>query len=51
VIEAGRPVAAHVLEHLDPGTRMGGARLKATIEDAQCLWLGKFPAKDDRFNL
>lgn len=50
-IEAGRPVAAHVLEHLDPGTSMGGARPKATIEDAQCLWLGKFPAKDDRFNL
>ncbi len=50
-IEEGRPVAAHVLEKLDPGTSMGGTRPKATIEDAQCLWLGKFPAKDDRFNL
>ena len=30
---------------------MGGARPKATIEDAQSLWLGKFPARDDRFNL
>ncbi len=50
-IEAGKPVAAHLLEHLDPGTSMGGARPKATIEDAQCLWLGKFPAKDDRCNL
>ena len=50
-IEEGRPVAAHVLEQLDPGTSMGGARPKATIEDAQCLWLGKFPARDDRFNL
>ena len=50
-IEEGRPVAAHVLEQLDPGTSMGGARPKATIEDAQSLWLGKFPAKDDRFNL
>lgn len=50
-IEEGRPVAAHLLEHLDPGTSMGGARPKATIEDAQCLWLGKFPAKDDRCNL
>ena len=30
---------------------MGGARPKATIEDAQCLWLGKFPAKDDRYKL
>ncbi len=50
-IEEGRPVAAHVLEQLDPGTSMGGARPKATIEDAQSLWLGKFPSRDDRFNL
>ncbi|AOS79326.1 MULTISPECIES: type II toxin-antitoxin system HipA family toxin [Hydrogenophaga] len=50
-IEAGRPVAAHLLEQIDPGTSMGGARPKATIEDAHSLWLGKFPARDDRFNL
>lgn len=50
-IEEGKPVAAHLLEQLDPGTSMGGARPKATIEDAQRLWLGKFPAKDDRCNL
>jgi serine/threonine-protein kinase HipA len=50
-IEEGKQVAAHLLEQLDPGTSMGGARPKATIEDAQCLWLGKFPAKDDRCNL
>lgn len=50
-IEEGKPVAAHLLEQLDPGTSMGGARAKATIEDDHCLWLGKFPAKDDRFNL
>lgn len=50
-IEEGRPVAANLLEQLDPGTSMGGARPKATIEDAQSLWLGKFPARDDRFNL
>jgi serine/threonine-protein kinase HipA len=50
-IEEGRQVAAHLLEQIDPGTSMGGARPKATIEDAQSLWLGKFPAKDDRFNL
>ena len=50
-IEEGKQVAAHLLEHLEPGTSMGGARPKATIEDAQCLWLGKFPAKDDRCNL
>jgi len=50
-IEDGKPVPAHLLEQLDPGTSMGGARPKATIEDAQCLWLGKFPVKDDRCNL
>jgi serine/threonine-protein kinase HipA len=50
-IEDGKHVAAHLLEQLDPGTSLGGARPKATIEDGQCLWLGKFPAKDDRFNL
>lgn len=50
-IEEGRPVAAHVLEQLDPGTSMGRARPKATIEDVQCLWLGKSLARDDRFNL
>ena len=50
-IEEGKRVAVHLLEQLDPGTSMGGARPKATIEDGQCLWLGKFPAKDDRFSL
>ena len=50
-IEEGRPVAAQVLEQLDAGTSMGGARPKATIEDAQTLWLGKFPASGDRFNM
>lgn len=50
-IEAGSPMPLHLLEQLDPGTSMGGARPKATIEDANCLWLGKFPAKDDRCNL
>jgi len=50
-IEEGRQVAAHLLEQLDPGTSMGGARPKATIEDEQNLWLAKFPSRDDRFNL
>lgn len=50
-IEQGERVAPHVLELIEPGTSMGGARPKATIEDGQSLWLGKFPAKDDRFNL
>jgi serine/threonine-protein kinase HipA len=50
-IEEGKRIPVHVLEQLDPGTSLGGARPKATIEDEQSLWLGKFPAKDDRFNL
>lgn len=50
-IDEGEHVAAHLLEQLDPGTSMGGARPKATIEDGHSLWLGKFPARDDRFNL
>ncbi|MFN0313605.1 MAG: type II toxin-antitoxin system HipA family toxin [Burkholderiales bacterium] len=49
-IEDGKP-RVHLLEQLDPGTSMGGARPKATIEDAQRLWLGKFPTRDDRCNL
>ena len=50
-IEEGKRVPVHLLEQLDPGTSMGGARPKATIEDGDSLWLGKFPARDDRFNL
>ena len=50
-IEEGGRVAAHVLEQIEPATSLGGARPKATIEDGQRLWLGKFPARGDRFNL
>jgi serine/threonine-protein kinase HipA len=51
-IEDGKlRLPAQLLQQLDPGTSMGGARPKATIEDANNLWLGKFPAKDDRCNL
>jgi hypothetical protein len=34
-----------------PGTSMGGARPKATIEHDGALWLAKFPERGDRFNL
>ena len=50
-IEDGKRVPEHVLEQLEPGTSMGGARPKATIEDANRLWVGKFPEKADRCNL
>ncbi|MBX9906100.1 MAG: HipA domain-containing protein [Burkholderiales bacterium] len=50
-IEEGKRVPVHILEQLDPGTSMGGARPKATIEDENHLWLSKFPEKADRCNL
>jgi len=49
-IEEGKHVPQHLLEQLDPGTSMGGARPKATIEDGNALWLAKFPAKGDQYN-
>jgi serine/threonine-protein kinase HipA len=50
-IEEGKRVPEHILEQLEPGTSMGGARPKATIEDGNRLWVGKFPQKADRCNL
>lgn len=50
-IEEGGRVPPHLLEQLDPGTSMGGARPKATIEHDNALWLGKFPERADRYNL
>src|SRR6266436_2387599 len=50
-IEEGKRVPAQILEQLEPGTSMGGARPKATIEDGNRLWVGKFPEKEDRYNL
>lgn len=50
-IEEGKRLPVHILEQLEPGTSMGGARPKATIEDGNRLWLGKFPEKGDRCNL
>jgi len=50
-IDAGEPVAARLLEEIEPGTSLGGARPKATVEDEQKLYLAKFPLPDDRVNL
>lgn len=36
---------------LKPGSSLGGARPKATVEDAKGnLWIAKFPSKHDEFN-
>lgn len=40
-----------VLEALEPGTSMGGARPKATVEDQHKIWLAKFPEKNDKHNV
>ena len=40
-----------VLESLDPGTSMGGARPKVTVEDGNKIWLAKLPEKQDRHNM
>ena len=50
-IEEGKAVPGHLLEELEPGTSLGGMRPKATIEDGERLWIGKFPSKDDPFSL
>jgi serine/threonine-protein kinase HipA len=50
-IEEGKAVPEYLLEELEPGTSMGGMRPKATIEDGERLWVGKFPSKDDPFSL
>ena len=53
-IDAGEPLTTHLLgalNHLTAGTSLGGARPKATVEDADVLWLAKFPGKGDPFNL
>jgi len=39
-----------VLEELEPGTSLGGARPKVTVEDDRKIWLAKLPEKDDRYN-
>ncbi|MGH8133647.1 MAG: type II toxin-antitoxin system HipA family toxin, partial [Steroidobacteraceae bacterium] len=50
-VEDGRRVPEYLLEQLEPGTSMGGARPKATIEHQEKLWLAKFPERGDRCNL
>ena len=40
-----------VLQQLEPGTSMGGARPKVTLEHEQALWLAKLPERQDRHNM
>ncbi len=50
-LEEGRLLPHEVLEELEPGTSMGGARPKVTVEDDHKLWLAKLPEKGDRHNM
>lgn len=36
---------------LAPGVSMGGARPKAAVRDAGAIWIAKFPAREDRWNV
>jgi serine/threonine-protein kinase HipA len=46
-IALGKPGTLEVLTLLQPATGMGGARPKSTIQDADGLWLAKFPMEND----
>jgi len=46
----GEPVVQQVGHLLEPGTSLGGARPKNVVEDAQGLWIAKFPQRSDKWN-
>jgi serine/threonine-protein kinase HipA len=51
-VENGQPVHAHLEAFLGAGPSAGGARPKASVRDDQgALWLAKFPAKNDTFDV
>ena len=52
-IEAGEnpgDFPAHLRALVAPGTSLGGARPKTVVEDADGLWVAKFPSRGDRWN-
>lgn len=51
-VEAGVPVPAQLMDLLGAGPSAGGARPKATVRDDEGgLWLAKFPARNDAFDV
>lgn len=50
-LEESGKLAHEVLEQLEPGTSMGGARPKVSIEDNNTIWLAKLPEKSDKLNM
>lgn len=50
-IESGLPPRTHQVQSLiEPGSSLGGARPKNVVEDAEGLWVAKFPSRSDRWN-
>lgn len=51
-VEQGTPIPANLDNYLGAGPSAGGARPKATVRDEDgALWLAKFPAKGDTFDV
>ncbi|MEI6026475.1 MAG: HipA domain-containing protein [Betaproteobacteria bacterium] len=51
-VEHGAPVPANLESFLGSGPAAGGARPKAAVRDGEgALWLAKFPAKGDTFDV
>lgn len=51
-VDQGLPVPANLLDYLGAGPSAGGARPKASVRDDDgSLWLAKFPAKGDTFDV
>jgi serine/threonine-protein kinase HipA len=46
----GEPLPAQIVDLLDPGTSLGGARPKNVVEDHDGLWVAKFPQRGDRWS-
>lgn len=46
----GDPLPAQIVDLLEPGSSLGGARPKNVVEDDDGLWVAKFPQRGDRWN-
>lgn len=52
LVDADLPVPSHLMDILAAGPSAGGARPKATVRDDEGgLWLAKFPARNDTFDV
>ncbi|HEX8830236.1 MAG TPA: type II toxin-antitoxin system HipA family toxin, partial [Longimicrobium sp.] len=45
-----RALPAQIVDLLDPGSSLGGARPKNVVENDDGLWIAKFPQRGDRWN-